>query len=219
VLDRKFDADALAGLREAVLGYATACGMPEDRAIDVVLAVHELAANAVRHGPGRGRLRIHVTASTLHCEVSNPGQSSRDGRVPGDVGGPAAGTPGAVPWPVEQGHGLWLVHATADHLRVTSGPHGTLITAVFALPATAAAPPRPAGRASPATAPAADPRHRTVPIAHPEHPATGLNYKEPGPQRLNTSAIKDHRALRAHNASSARLQRTGSKGLIPYRIR
>jgi hypothetical protein len=44
VLIREFDADALAGLREAVLGYATACGMPEDRAIDVMLAVHELAA-------------------------------------------------------------------------------------------------------------------------------------------------------------------------------
>jgi Histidine kinase-like ATPase domain len=72
VLDREFDADALAGLRQAVLGYATACGMPGDRAIDVMLAVHELAANAVRHGPGHGRLRLYVTSSTLHCEVSDP---------------------------------------------------------------------------------------------------------------------------------------------------
>jgi anti-sigma regulatory factor (Ser/Thr protein kinase) len=65
VLDREFDADALAGLRQAVLVYATACSMPEDRAADVMLAVHELAANAVRHGAGHGRLRIHVTAGTL----------------------------------------------------------------------------------------------------------------------------------------------------------
>ena len=42
MLDREFDTDALAGLREAVLGYATACGMPKDRAIAVMLAVHEL---------------------------------------------------------------------------------------------------------------------------------------------------------------------------------
>jgi len=28
VLEREFDTDALAGLREAVLGYATAYGMP-----------------------------------------------------------------------------------------------------------------------------------------------------------------------------------------------
>ena len=83
MLDREFDSAALAGLREAVLGCAVACGMPEDQAIDVMLAVHELAANAVCHGPGRGRLRINVTASTLRCEVSDTGPSSRGaGRAP-----------------------------------------------------------------------------------------------------------------------------------------
>ena len=121
MLDREFDTGALAGLRQAVLDYATACGMPGDRAIDVMLAVHELAANAVRHGPGHGRLRLYVTGSTLHCEVSDPGPSSRDGRA-------------VVPWPVEQGHGLWLVRTTGDHLRVSSGPHGSLITVVFTWP-------------------------------------------------------------------------------------
>jgi anti-sigma regulatory factor (Ser/Thr protein kinase) len=84
VLVREFDAGALAGLREAVRGYATACGMAEDRAIDVMLAVHELAANAVRHGPGHGRLRLHVTVGTLRCEVSDPARpaatASRRGR-------------------------------------------------------------------------------------------------------------------------------------------
>ena len=142
VLVREFDADALAGLREAVLGYATTCGMPEDRAIDVMLAVHELAANAVHHGPGHGRLRIHVTASTLHCEVRDPGPPSRDGRAPDGTGGQPSGNPGAVPWPVEQGRGLWLVHEVADHLRVTCGPHGTLITVLFTLPAAAALSPQ-----------------------------------------------------------------------------
>ena len=131
MLDREFDADALAGLREAVLGYATACGMPEDRAIDVMLAVHELAANAVRHGPGHGRLRIHVTASTLHCEVSDPGPPSRDGHAQDATGGQDTR---AVPLPVEQGHGLWLVHQVADEVSVSSGPHGSLVTAVFILP-------------------------------------------------------------------------------------
>ena len=136
VLAREFDADALAGLRQAVLGYATTCGMPEDRAFDVMLAVHELAANAVRHGPGHGRLRLHVTAGALHCEVSDPGPSSSDGHA----GGTAGQAPGALPWPVEQGHGLWLVHKAADHFRVSSGPHGSLIVMVFTLPATLAPP-------------------------------------------------------------------------------
>ena len=142
MLDREFHADALAGLRSAVLSYATACGMPGDRAIDVMLAVHELAANTVRHGPGHGRLRMHVSASTLHCDVSDPGPPSRDGRILDGSGGQAVGAPGAVPWPVEQGHGLWLVHTVADHVRVTSGPHGSLITVVFTLPAAAAPSPQ-----------------------------------------------------------------------------
>lgn len=137
MLDREFGADALAGLREAVLGCATDCGMPEDRAIDVMLVVHELAANAVCHGPGHGRVRIHVTGSTLRCEVSDPGPASRNGRAPGGTGGQAPGAPGAVPWPVQQGHGLWLAHKAADHLRFASGPHGSLITAEFTLPAAA----------------------------------------------------------------------------------
>ena len=142
MLDRGFDTDALAGLREAVLDYATACGIQEDRAIDVMLAVHELAANAVRHGPGHGRLRIHVTASTLHCEVSDPGPPNRNGRVPDGAAGQAPGAPGAMPWPVEEGHGLWLVRTVADHVSVTCGPHESLITAVFVLAATAAPTPQ-----------------------------------------------------------------------------
>jgi DNA-binding response OmpR family regulator len=147
----EFGTDALAGLREAVLACAAACGMSEDRAIDVMLAVHELAANAVRHGPGRGRLRIHVTGSALRCEVSDPGPASRNGRALGGTGGQAPGAPGAAPWPVEQGHGLWLVHNAADHLRFTSGAHGSLITAEFTLPIAAAPPPPPPQARRPGT--------------------------------------------------------------------
>ena len=47
-----------------------------------------------------------------------------------------------MPWLVEQGHGLWLVHTAADYVRVTSGPHGSLITVVVTLPAPAAPPPQ-----------------------------------------------------------------------------
>lgn len=133
MLDREFDADGLAGVRQAALAYATARGMPAARAIDVMLAVHELAANAVRHGAGHGRLRIYVAAGTLRCEVSDAGPGGRDGRAPDGTSGHAPGGAGPVPWPVEQGHGLWLVREMADHLRVTSGPDRLLVTAVFAL--------------------------------------------------------------------------------------
>jgi anti-sigma regulatory factor (Ser/Thr protein kinase) len=160
-LVREFDADALAGLRQAVLGYAIACGMIEDRAIDVMLAVHELAANAVRHGPGHGRLRLHVTAGALHCEVSDPGTSSLDGHARGTAG-PALGAAGAAaPWPVEQGHGLWLVHIAADDVRVISGPNGSLITMVFTLPGATAPPSRGLPRRGPAGGRSDDSRKKT----------------------------------------------------------
>ena len=54
VLDQEFSATSLSGLRAAVLESATAAGLKDDRAIDVMLAMHELAANVVRHGAGRG---------------------------------------------------------------------------------------------------------------------------------------------------------------------
>jgi hypothetical protein len=51
--------------RDLVAGY----GMPEGRALDVMLAVHELAANAIEHGGGTGRLRMSVTNQELICRI------------------------------------------------------------------------------------------------------------------------------------------------------
>ena len=127
-LDRAFDADTLVGLRKAVLAEAAAVGMPGDRAADVMLAVHELAANAVRHGAGTGRLAMRVRDGHLYCQVSDPG--------PATVGGRAAqnGAAAAPPWPVRQGHGQWIVQRSADRVTVASGSAGSQVTAVFSLP-------------------------------------------------------------------------------------
>ena len=56
-LDQQFDEGTLHILREMVAAHASAAGMPDDRATDVMFAVHELAANAVRHGGGSGGCR------------------------------------------------------------------------------------------------------------------------------------------------------------------
>jgi len=112
VIDERFDASTLHLLREQVAACASVAGMPDDRAVDVMLAVHELAANAVRHGAGAGRLLIRAADSILYCQVS-------------DVG------PGEGPWPVRPGHGLWLVHEIADEFTVSWGPHGSQVTATF----------------------------------------------------------------------------------------
>src|SRR5580658_7633829 len=63
VIDQVFDAGSLYALRSAVAAHAADAGLPEGRIEDLVLAVHELAANAVRHGAGQGRLRAWRTDS------------------------------------------------------------------------------------------------------------------------------------------------------------
>jgi anti-sigma regulatory factor (Ser/Thr protein kinase) len=112
ILDESFDAATLRLLRERVAACAVAAGVREDRAAEVTLAVHEMAANAVRHGAGSGRLLVRAAGGTLRCQVSDAG-------------------PGTGPWPVQQGHGLWIVRQVVGGVTVSSGPHGSQVTAVF----------------------------------------------------------------------------------------
>jgi serine/threonine-protein kinase RsbW len=112
VLDERFEASTLHLLREQVAACMSVVGLPDDRGEDVILAVHELAANAVRHGGGAGRLLMLAADSTLQCQVSDAG-------------------PGGGPWPVRQGHGLWLVRAVTDELAASYGPHGSQVTITF----------------------------------------------------------------------------------------
>jgi anti-sigma regulatory factor (Ser/Thr protein kinase) len=129
VLDLAFDSGTLDVLRAGVKAHACQAGLSEDRAEDVVLAVHELAANAVSHGAGAGRLRIWKLAGALHCQVE-------DGE-PHPVAVDAADASGETsehPLPSRPGHGLWLVRQVADRMRILSGARGTRATIAFDLP-------------------------------------------------------------------------------------
>lgn len=112
--------------------HATDAGASESRARNIVLAVHELAVNAIRHGAGHGRLVVSNRDGVLHCQVTD------DGNPMAAQAGPGAETKATahedVPWPSERGHGLWFVHQVADHVSVQSGPRGTVASASFALP-------------------------------------------------------------------------------------
>ena len=137
MLDREILAATLSALREAVLGCASAAGLSRDRSIDVMLAAHELAANVIRHGSGRGRLRLLVTARALSCQVSDARATARPGLgAQREADGTAASAPAAA-WPVEHGHGLWLVRRTADQVQVTAGPAGSVVSIAFNLPTAA----------------------------------------------------------------------------------
>jgi anti-sigma regulatory factor (Ser/Thr protein kinase) len=122
VLDQEFGASSLSGLRGAVLESATAAGLKDERAIDVMLAMHELAANVVRHGAGQGQLLMEITPAGLRCRVSDAdlAAAEKSGQL--------------ASWPVVHGHGLWLVQLTADQMEALTGPAGSVVTAVFAIP-------------------------------------------------------------------------------------
>jgi anti-sigma regulatory factor (Ser/Thr protein kinase) len=122
-LEQAFDAGSLYALRAAVSAHAAAAALSRQRVYDVTAAVHELAANAVLHGAGQGRVRLWTQDGFLHCEVSDAGATTQDRPAP----------PQTVPWPAEHGHGLWIVAQVADASFVDHGPDGTVVTARFAL--------------------------------------------------------------------------------------
>src|SRR6201995_166695 len=72
-LDQAFDGDSLYALRAAVAAHGSQAGLSEGRTRDLVLAVHELAANAVRHGAGQGRLRLWAVQDAVRCEITDQG--------------------------------------------------------------------------------------------------------------------------------------------------
>jgi serine/threonine-protein kinase RsbW len=130
ILDLAFDDGMLSMLRAEVKARARQVGLIEARAEDVVLAVHELAANAVHHGAGAARLRMWKVAGALLCQVA-------DGDISADASDSSPES--AISLPYRPGHGLWVVRQIASWIRVRSGSRGTRATVSFDLPSTGSA--------------------------------------------------------------------------------
>lgn len=124
VLEQDFDGQSLYRLRAAVAAHALQLGLPQHRAGDLVIIVHELAANAIRHGAGHGRVRIWRQQQTVHCQVSDDGT----GQAPGAPAPPDADGPGSLPWPVEPGHGLWVIRKLVGQPHFGASEHGSTVT-------------------------------------------------------------------------------------------
>src|SRR5262249_32278068 len=89
--------------------------LPSTRAIDLVLAVSEVAANTLRHSSGGGTIFLWLADGEVVCEL----------RDAGHITDPLAGRRLPDPQPAG-GHGLWLVNRSVDLTEIRSGPSGTV---------------------------------------------------------------------------------------------
>jgi anti-sigma regulatory factor (Ser/Thr protein kinase) len=124
-LDQGFDRDALVALRSAVAAHGGVLGLAGERLDLLVVVAHELASNAVRHGGGRGRLRLWREGDVVCCEVSDGG--------PGIADPDPGGWRHPPPTYAEGGRGLYFVQTLADVVTVSSDGTGTVVTAAFAV--------------------------------------------------------------------------------------
>lgn len=117
-----FGLQDLASVRGLVGTEAARAGVPPERVSDLVLAVNELTANAVRHGGGHGVLQIWPTAMSVVCQIEDAGHITDPlaGRRP-----PAPESPGGV--------GLWAANQLCDLIEVRSSTAGTTVRAHFSL--------------------------------------------------------------------------------------
>jgi anti-sigma regulatory factor (Ser/Thr protein kinase) len=106
---------SVAGVRTLVTSEAAAAGVHWERLPELVLAVNELAKNAVRHGGGRGRLRTWVEPHSFVCEISDNGPG-----LPETLLGYLESEGG------DEG-GLWVSRRLADLLEVRSDSAGTTV--------------------------------------------------------------------------------------------
>lgn len=101
----------LSGLRRSVGALAAEAGMSRSRADELVLAVNEIATNAVVHGESPATFRIWHEDGELIVEVSDAGEGIADA-LAGQL------TPPTTSF---GGRGLWLARLVCDAVEIRNG--------------------------------------------------------------------------------------------------
>jgi anti-sigma regulatory factor (Ser/Thr protein kinase) len=104
-LQMRFTGADLPRLRLRVGAAAAAAGLDEGRCEELVLAVYELACNAILHGGGGGSLLLSRVDDGVRCQIADEG--------PGFVDAPEP--------PAGAGGGLWLAGQLTDGIEI-DGP-------------------------------------------------------------------------------------------------
>ncbi|WP_063780973.1 ATP-binding protein [Nonomuraea sp. SBT364] len=101
-------------VREFAESEARGFGMPEEAVNDFVIAVNEVATNAVTHGYDHARLRTWTDSGDLVVEVHDDGVW-KPGPLPGAVGG----------------MGLWVARLLSSDLTLRIGSGGSTVIMRF----------------------------------------------------------------------------------------
>jgi anti-sigma regulatory factor (Ser/Thr protein kinase) len=111
-----FGMRTLRDVRELVAEVAVEAGLGPARTRDVIVAVHEVATNSIRHGGGIGIVRVWQDDEGLVAQVKDRG-TIRD---------PLAGrrTPAG---PQVGGWGLWIANHTCDLVQMRTDAEGTIV--------------------------------------------------------------------------------------------
>jgi two-component sensor histidine kinase len=100
-LQMGFTGADLPRLRLRVGDAAAAAGLDESRCEELVLAVYELASNAILHGGGGGSLLLSRVDGSVRCRVADDGPGFVDAAEPGG--------------------GLWLARQLTDAIEIDGG--------------------------------------------------------------------------------------------------
>jgi anti-sigma regulatory factor (Ser/Thr protein kinase) len=117
------DLCGLGNLRRTLISLARAHGVQQHVTDRLVLAVNEIASNAIIHGGGSGHLELWVEAGYLHCQVTDHGPG-----MPAGYEIPQWQSASAT-----SGRGLWLA-AQFCHLEIRTGAQGTTVDLSVRIP-------------------------------------------------------------------------------------
>jgi anti-sigma regulatory factor (Ser/Thr protein kinase) len=111
-----FGSGDLRRVRAFVTGEADRAGLGQEQATGLMLAASEIASNSLRHGGGRGELRVWTDERSLVCEIADSGH----------ITAPLAGRVRPAP-DTGRGAGLWLANQLCDLVEIYSSARGTTV--------------------------------------------------------------------------------------------
>jgi serine/threonine-protein kinase RsbW len=135
LVEEQFDRSSVTAMRTKVAAAAAGEGLRDLPLTRLTVAVHEIVLNAVRHGGGRGGLRLWRTGNVLQCLVSDdgPGIPERYRALRPHRSGIDVGT---------GRHGLWLAGQLCPGVEIADRAEGgTDVRLEFPLPDDHAPPP------------------------------------------------------------------------------